>query len=119
MDLDRTAPDDDDVDDRKPTAPKDNDDDYDADCFPIKLAWRDSITISAIPLPSMYLNPTFTVKNNLYIRLNHGSKISCFPDPDAFQILRKQSMQLKSALETQTDKYLQVEGVGHVGAIQR
>ena len=28
-------------------------------------------------------------------------------------------MQLKLALETQTDNYLQVEGVGHVGAIRR
>ena len=116
MDWDTTASDDDD--DRKPPAPTDNDDDYDADCFPIKLAWRDSIRISAIPLPSMYLNPTFTVKNNLYIQLDHGSKISCFPDPDAFQILRRQSMQLTLALETQTDNYLQVEGVGHVGAIR-
>ena len=92
-----------DDDDRKAPAP---DGDDDEDCFTIKLAWRDSITISAIPLPSMYLNPTFTVKDNLYIRLDHGSKISCFPDPDAFQILRRQSMQLKLALETQTDNYL-------------
>ena len=28
-------------------------------------------------------------------------------------------MQLKLALETQTDNYLQVEGVGHVGSIRR
>ena len=67
----------------------------------------------------MYLNPTFTVKDNLYIQLDHGAKISCFPDPDAFQILRRQSMQLKLALETEIDNYLQVEGVGHVGAIRR
>ena len=75
MDWDTTAPDDDDDDDRKPPAPNDDDDrkppapdgDDDEDCFTIKLAWRDSITISAIPLPSMYLNPTFAVKDNLYI----------------------------------------------------
>jgi hypothetical protein len=119
MEWDTTAPNDDDDDDRKPPAPTDNEDrkppapdDDDEDCLTIKLAWQDSIRISAVPLPNRYLNPTFSVKDNLYIRLNHGSKISCFPDPDAFQILRRQIMQLKLALETQTDNYL-------LGAIQR
>ena len=72
MDWDTTAPNDDDNNDRKPPPHKDNDDDYDADCFTMTLAWRDSIRFSAIPLPSMYLNPTFEVKDNLYIRLDYG-----------------------------------------------
>ena len=61
MDWDTTAPDDDDDDDRKPPAPTNDDDrkppapdgDDDEDCFTIKLARRDSITISVIPLPGM------------------------------------------------------------------
>jgi hypothetical protein len=118
MNWDTTAPIDED--DRKPPAPTENDDrkppapdDYDENCFTIKLAWQDSIRISEVPLPSRYLNPTFAVKDNLFIQFDHGSKRSCFPDSDAFQILWKQSMQLKLALEIQTDNYLQVKGVGH------
>ena len=59
------------------------------------------------------------MKDNLYIQLDHGSRISCFPDPDAFYILRRQTMQLRLAIETNTDNYLHVEGVGHVGAVRR
>jgi hypothetical protein len=91
MDWVTTAPDDDDDDDRKLPAATVNDDRkppdpdvYDEYCFSIKLAWHDGIRISAVQLPSRYLNPTFAVKDNLYIRLDHGSMISCFPHPDAF-----------------------------------
>ena len=67
----------------------------------------------------MYLSPTFDIVDTLYIRLNHGSKICVFPDPNAFYILRRQSMRLRLALETETENYLQVEGVRHVGPIRK
>ena len=127
MDCNTTGPnpEDSDEDERKPPAPADEDrkpqapDDSNEDCFTIKLAWEDHIRISAVELWHKYLNPTFAVKDNLYIQLDHGSKISCFPDPDAFYILRRQTMQLRLAIETNTDNYLDAEGVGHVGAIRR
>ena len=119
-------PEDDDDDDRKPPALVDDDDrkppapdDSDEDCFTIKLAWEDHIRISAVELWHRHLNPTFAVKDNLYTQLNHGSRISCFPDPNAFYILRRQTIHLWLTIETNTDNYLNVEGVGHVGAIRR
>ena len=66
-------PDDSDEDDRKPPATADDDrkppapDDSDEDCFTIKLAWEDHIRISAVELWHRHLNPTFAVKDNLYI----------------------------------------------------
>ena len=97
MNCDTTGPnpEDDDDDDRKPPAPTEDDDrkppapdDSNEDCFTIKLAWEDHIRIRAVELWHRHLNPTFAVKDHLYIKLDHGSRISCFPDPDAFYILR-------------------------------
>jgi hypothetical protein len=95
-------------------------DDSDEDCFTIKLSWRDSTRVGVVELWKMHLNPLFAVKDHLYTRLHHGAKISVFPDPDAsYYILWRQSMQLRLALETQTENFLQVEGVGHMGPIRR
>ena len=67
----------------------------------------------------MHLKPSFAVKDNLYLWLDHGAKICVFLDPDAFYILLRQSMQLRLVLEIQTENYLRVEGVEHVGPIRR
>ena len=62
-------------------------------------------------------NPAFVITNTYWIKLDQGATISTFPDPNAFQILKCDNMDLDLALEVETPNSLRVEGVGHVGLL--
>ena len=94
--------------DRKSPAPVISDD----ECM------RDSNQVQATQSNKKHWSPAFVITNTYWIKLDQGATISTFPDPNAFQVLKSEHMQLDLALKVGTPNPLRVEGVGHVGPLQ-